>query len=81
MHPRLMELVYKTAMHFPGRRLEIISGYRDPSVAKNPRSPHKEGRATDFRIEGIPNKVLRDFLLGTFQRVGVGYYRTRRSCT
>jgi hypothetical protein len=36
MNPRLMRLLYQTGRHWPGRRLEIVSGYRNPSVAKNP---------------------------------------------
>jgi uncharacterized protein YcbK (DUF882 family) len=74
MNPRLLRLVYQTGRHWPGRRLEVVSGYRSPTVAKNPRSPHMKGLACDFRVVGIKNTELRDYLRRTFQKVGVGYY-------
>ena len=72
--PRLPRLMYQTGRHFAGHRLEVISGYRSPKVARNPRSPHKLGLACDFRIAGVSNAVLRDFLRSTFDHVGVGFY-------
>ena len=74
MDPRLPRLLYQTGRHFPGRRIEVISGYRNPKVARNPKSPHKKGLACDFRITGVPNATLRDFLRRSFDHVGVGYY-------
>ncbi len=74
MNPRLTRLVYEAGRHWPGRRVEIVSGYRAPSVAKNPHSPHKLGLACDFRIAGVKNTELRDYLRGAFPHIGVGYY-------
>jgi uncharacterized protein YcbK (DUF882 family) len=74
MHPRLMRMLYQTGRHWPGRRLEVVSGYRNPTVAKNPRSPHMKGLACDFRVDGIKATELRDYLRNTFPKVGVGYY-------
>jgi uncharacterized protein YcbK (DUF882 family) len=74
MNPRLMTLLYSTGRHWPGHRLEVVSGYRHPSVAKNPRSPHMKGLACDFRVVGVSNTQLRDYLRSTYQKVGVGYY-------
>ena len=74
MNPRLMRLLYQTGRHWPGRRLEIVSGYRSPTVAKNPRSPHMKGLACDFRVDGVKTAELRDYLRKNFQKVGVGYY-------
>jgi len=74
MNPRLVRVLYQVGKHFPGRRLEVVSGYRHPSVAKNPRSPHMKGLACDFRVTGIKNTELRDYLRSGFQKVGVGYY-------
>jgi uncharacterized protein YcbK (DUF882 family) len=74
MDPRLIRLLYQTGHHWPGRRLEIVSGYRNPSVAKNPHSPHMQGLACDFRVEGVRTAELRDYLRRTFDKVGVGYY-------
>ena len=74
MNPRLMRLLYQTGRHWPGRRVEVVSGYRNPTVAKNPRSPHMKGLACDFRVDGVKATELRDYLRKTFDKVGVGYY-------
>jgi uncharacterized protein YcbK (DUF882 family) len=74
MDPRLMKLLYTTGHHWPGRQLEVVSGYRHPDVAKNPHSPHMKGLACDFRVEGVKTAELRDYLRRTFDKVGVGYY-------
>ncbi|HXT98891.1 MAG TPA: DUF882 domain-containing protein [Polyangia bacterium] len=74
MNPRLMRLLFQTGHHWPGRRLEVVSGYRHPTVAKNPHSPHMQGLACDFRVEGVKTAELRDYLRRTFEKVGVGYY-------
>ena len=74
MNPRLMRLLYQTGRHWPGRRVEVVSGYRNPTVAKNPRSPHMKGLACDFRVDGVKATELRDYLRKTFEKIGVGYY-------
>jgi uncharacterized protein YcbK (DUF882 family) len=74
MNPRLITLLYQTGRHWQGHRVEVISGYRHPTVAKNPRSPHMKGLACDFRVVGVTNSQLRDYLRRTFDKVGVGYY-------
>ena len=74
MNPRLVRMMYQIGRHYPGRRIEVISGYRHPSVAKNPRSPHMRGLACDIRISGVKNSQLREYLRAGFQKVGVGYY-------
>lgn len=72
--PRLPRLIYQTGKNFYGHRIEVISGYRSPKVARNPKSPHKLGLACDFRVTGINNATLRDYLRKAFDHVGVGYY-------
>jgi uncharacterized protein YcbK (DUF882 family) len=72
--PRLVRLIYETGHGYPGRRVEVVSGYRHPSVASNPKSPHMKGLACDLRVAGVKNSELRDFLRKRFQRVGIGYY-------
>jgi hypothetical protein len=67
-------MLYQIGRHFEGRRLEVVSGYRSPKVAKNPKSPHKEGLACDFRVSGIANSDLRDYLRKSFDHAGVGFY-------
>jgi uncharacterized protein YcbK (DUF882 family) len=74
MHPRLLRLLFETGRHWPGARLEVVSGFRHPTVAKNPRSPHMKGLACDFRVVGVKNTELRDYLRRAFGHVGVGYY-------
>jgi uncharacterized protein YcbK (DUF882 family) len=74
INPRLIRLIYETGRHYADRRIEVISGYRHPRVAKNPRSPHMKGLACDMRVSGVRNADLRDFLRQRFRNVGVGYY-------
>jgi uncharacterized protein YcbK (DUF882 family) len=74
MNPRLTRLIYETGRAYPGRRIEVVSGYRHPKVARNPRSPHKKGLACDMRVQGIKNSELRDFFRTHFSKVGVGFY-------
>ncbi len=69
--PRLIRLIAHVSDKFGGRELRIVSGYRTKSFVAA--SKHKEGRAIDFSIPGIPNEVLRDYLR-TLDDVGVGYY-------
>jgi uncharacterized protein YcbK (DUF882 family) len=74
INPRLVKLIYETGRHYGDRRIEVISGYRHPRVAKNKRSPHMKGLACDLRVAGVKNAELRDFLRQRFKNVGVGYY-------
>lgn len=65
---RLLELVVRVSDTFGGRRIHVVSGYRPGR-----RSRHAHGQAVDFRVEGVPNWALRDYLR-TLPNVGVGYY-------
>lgn len=71
IHPRLIYLLTKVSNHFGGREIYIVSGYRPTSVSSHSR--HNHGHAVDFKIQGVPNHVLRDYLR-TLPSVGVGYY-------
>jgi LysM repeat protein len=68
---RLVRLIATVSDTFGGRPLRVVSGYRTSSYVKGSR--HKVGRAVDFRIVGVPNAALRDYLR-TLRDVGVGYY-------
>jgi LysM repeat protein len=68
---RLIRLIAQVSDQFGGRPLRVVSGYRTKSFVAA--SKHKEGRALDFSIPGVPNEVLRDYLR-TLRNVGVGYY-------
>lgn len=68
---RLIQLLVVVSDRFGGRPLRIVSGYRTSSFFEDSR--HKESRAVDFSIPGVPNDALRDYLR-TLSNVGVGYY-------
>lgn len=71
--PRLVRQLFLVGQRYPGKRVEVVSGFRDPRVAKNPRSPHMKGLACDFRVRGVKNTELRDYLR-RLRHVGVGFY-------
>jgi uncharacterized protein YcbK (DUF882 family) len=66
---RLLVLIARVSDKFGGRRMHLVSGYR-PGF----RSRHGRGQAIDFRIEGVPNSALRDYLLTLDGALGIGYY-------
>lgn len=70
---RLLKLLAQVSDHFGGRKIHIISGYRTAGGNTHHESRHVAAAAVDFRIEGVPNRVLRDYLRH-FSDVGVGYY-------
>lgn len=69
LHPRLLQLLQTLSEHYPGRAIEIISGFRPTDGA----SRHAHARALDLRIHNVTNEELRDFAR-TLHNVGVGYY-------
>jgi uncharacterized protein YcbK (DUF882 family)/LysM repeat protein len=71
---RLVALIGLVSNHFGGRKLEIVSGFRPYTPTQyTQHSNHNLGKAIDFRVQGVPNDVLRDFCKG-LRNVGVGYY-------
>lgn len=70
LHPRLALMLQRVVDRFPGRSIEIVSGWR-PRARETSR--HHHARALDFRLAGVSRENLRDFLR-TFDRAGVGYY-------
>jgi len=68
---RLLRLLVRVSDTFGGRPIRIVSGYRMSSYFSDSR--HKQSAAIDFSIPGVPNAVLRQYLL-LFEDVGVGYY-------
>ena len=72
--PRLIALAAIVSNHFGSRKLDYISGFRPYTPTQyTPHSNHNLGRAMDFRVDGVPNEVLRDYCR-TLKNVGVGYY-------
>jgi len=82
----LIKLVAAVANNYPGRTIEIISTQRDPnwvkkglSRPKKKPSNHILGTAMDFRVRGIPNRDLFEFIK-RLPRVGAGYYPNSVFC-
>jgi uncharacterized protein YcbK (DUF882 family) len=73
MHPRLADLMQRVAERFPGREIVIFSGYRPPLRGRKKQSMHAKGRAVDFKVQGVSNELLYEFI-ASLDRVGAGYY-------
>lgn len=70
VHPGLLSRLQKLADHYPGKIIEIVSGYR-PDARDSSR--HHHGRALDLRVAGVSRENLRDYVR-TFDETGCGYY-------
>jgi uncharacterized protein YcbK (DUF882 family) len=68
---RLLRLLVRVSDTFGGRSIHVVSGYRSSSYFADSR--HKTSEAIDFSIVGVPNVVLRQYLL-LLDNVGVGFY-------
>ena len=74
IHPRLIRLIARVSDHYGGATIHVVSGFRPKSTNRwSSHSRHNVGRAIDFRVTGVKNSTLRNYLkkLGG---VGVGYY-------
>jgi hypothetical protein len=71
---RLGRVLYAVARHFPGKRLEIYSGFRPKAYCTREHSRHLTASAIDFHVAGVRNEKLVAWLRETFHPVGVGYY-------
>jgi|GEM_PF-5585856 len=70
-HPRLILMLQRVAERWPGKTIEVISGYRPGETGSE--SQHTLGRAIDFRVKGIPNREV--YLFCTqLPNSGCGYY-------
>jgi len=76
-HPRLVRLLAQISDHFGGRTVDIVSGYRLPGGYTKRSSRHVHAQAVDFRVRGVPLKVVRDYC-SQFAHVGVGFYPRSR---
>ncbi len=68
---RLVKMLQLVSEKFPGRAIEILSGYR--SQAGGNESQHAFGRAMDFKVSGVDAKSVWRFCK-TLSRSGCGYY-------
>ncbi len=58
---------------YEGKTIEFVSVYR-VQRGESLTSPHRDGRAIDFRIRGIQLRTIRDYLWNKYTEVGVGWY-------
>jgi hypothetical protein len=70
LDPGLLTRLQKIVDRWPGRVIQITSGYR-PRTRRTSR--HRHGRALDLSLEGVDRKEMADFAR-TFDQTGVGYY-------
>ena len=70
VHRGLLLRLQKVANRYPGRDIEVVSGYR-PDARKTSR--HHHARALDLRVAGVPRERLVAFLR-QLDDTGVGYY-------
>jgi len=61
------------ADRFPDRTIEYVSVFRT-GAGESSTSPHRAGRAIDFRIRGESLLAIRDYLWRTYSSVGIGWY-------
>ncbi len=66
----LLPRVARVAARFPGKAIEIVSGWRPTERAS---SRHHQARALDLRVRGVSREALRDFAR-TLDETGIGYY-------
>jgi uncharacterized protein YcbK (DUF882 family) len=71
--PGTLSLLASVAQHWPGRTIDIVSGFRAPPFGA-PHSKHFAGHAIDLRVTGVKTATLRDFVWRENHQVGVGHY-------
>ena len=74
---KTLAMLADVSEHYPGKTIEYVSGYRT-GRHESSTSPHRDGRAIDFRIRGIQLREIRDYLWRTYSDVGVGWYPTEQ---
>jgi uncharacterized protein YcbK (DUF882 family) len=70
---KTLAMIADVSDHYPGKTVEYVSGYR-VGRGESATSPHRDGRAVDFRIRGVQLREIRDYLWRTYSDVGVGWY-------
>jgi len=75
VHPRLLKVLYRLAVHFKARQINIISGYREPAEAQDKESHHADGSAIDIMMPGVPLPALAK-MARSLGHAGVGFYPT-----
>ena len=72
-NPRLALLLARLSDHFGGRPITIVSGFRTAAGYTRETSRHTQGRATDIRIRGVPNRTLWE-VCRRIDNAGCGFY-------
>jgi uncharacterized protein YcbK (DUF882 family) len=68
-----LALLTDVAAEFPGKTIEVVSAYRN-YAGESLTSPHRAGRAIDFRVKGVSGAAVRDYMWRNYGEVGVGWY-------
>jgi uncharacterized protein YcbK (DUF882 family) len=71
--PGTLALLAEVAQRWPGKTIEIVSGFRAPPFGA-PHSKHFAGQAIDLRVRGVRSALVRDFIWRDHHQVGVGHY-------
>lgn len=74
---KTLAMLADVANHYPGKTIEYVSVFRLRNGSGNRESstsPHRGGRAIDFRIRGVKLRDIRDYVWRTYTDVGVGWY-------
>jgi uncharacterized protein YcbK (DUF882 family) len=75
--PGVLAILADISSRYPGRVIEIISGYRSPPYGA-PRSKHFKGNAIDLRVRGVKLAKVRDEIWSSHTGIGVGWYPNQR---
>lgn len=70
---RTLSILAAVSERYGGRTIEYVSAYR-ASREESRTSPHRHAKAIDFRIRGVKQRDIRDWLWRTYTGVGVGWY-------
>jgi uncharacterized protein YcbK (DUF882 family) len=73
MAQKTLAMLADVQEHYPDKTLEYVSAYRTGGNESST-SPHRAGRALDFRIRGVQLREIRDYVWRTYTDVGVGWY-------
>src|SRR5580704_3944676 len=73
MAKQTLAMLADVSQHYPGKTIEYVSAYRTGGN-ESATSPHRDGRAIDFRIRGVSLGPIRDYVWRTYSDVGVGWY-------
>src|SRR5262245_13008990 len=70
---KTLAMLADLADKYDSRTIEFVSAYR-VQRGESPTSPHRDARAIDFRIRGVPLQKIRDYLWRNYAEVGIGWY-------